>query len=178
MTNFRRYVLLLSFYNTLILNLIHNIVKLLVICLHCTLLNYLQQSLSKRTDIQCMVVVLHTFFLLWQMGKQTMGFPVHALDRRADNKLYKLQTPQSPVVRPVMYDHYEMDTYPLGTNAIVAVMSYTVSTTVLYWSCSTCIWSYCIFRMYLYTVNQQNLNMLVRRHFSAPQDAKLLFLDL
>eukprot|EP00105_Crassostrea_gigas_P025965 XP_011446725.1 PREDICTED: DNA-directed RNA polymerase I subunit RPA2 [Crassostrea gigas] len=60
-----------------------------------------------------------------QMGKQTMGFPVHALDRRADNKLYKLQTPQSPVVRPVMYDHYEMDTYPLGTNAIVAVMSYT-----------------------------------------------------
>lgn len=102
------------------------------------------------------------FFLLWQMGKQTMGFPVHALDRRADNKLYKLQTPQSPVVRPVMYDHYEMDTYPLGTNAIVAVMSYTVSTTVWYWSCSTCIWSYCTCRMYLYTVNQQNLNMLVR----------------
>lgn len=66
------------------------------------------------------------------MGKQTMGFPVHALDRRADNKLYKLQTPQSPVVRPVMYDHYEMDTYPLGTNAIVAVMSYTVSTTLVH----------------------------------------------
>lgn len=74
--------------------------------------------------------IMLIYFLLWQMGKQTMGFPVHALDRRADNKLYKLQTPQSPVVRPVMYDHYDMDTYPLGTNAIVAVMSYTVSTTV------------------------------------------------
>ena len=61
------------------------------------------------------------------MGKQTMGTPLHALEHRADNKLYKLQTPQSPIVRPVMYDHYDMDNYPLGTNAIVAVMSYTVS---------------------------------------------------
>ena len=61
------------------------------------------------------------------MGKQTMGTPLHALEHRADNKPYKLQTPQSPIVRPVMYDHYEMDNYPLGTNAIVAVMSYTVS---------------------------------------------------
>ncbi|XP_061179833.1 DNA-directed RNA polymerase I subunit RPA2-like [Saccostrea echinata] len=60
-----------------------------------------------------------------QMGKQTMGTPLHALDHRSDNKLYRLQTPQSPVVRPVMYDHYDMDNYPLGTNAIVAVMSYT-----------------------------------------------------
>ncbi|XP_056008154.1 DNA-directed RNA polymerase I subunit RPA2-like isoform X2 [Ostrea edulis] len=60
-----------------------------------------------------------------QMGKQTMGTPLHAIDHRSDNKLYKLQTPQSPIVRPVMYDHYNVDNYPLGTNAIVAVMSYT-----------------------------------------------------
>lgn len=61
------------------------------------------------------------------MGKQTMGTPLHAFGHRSDNKLYRIQTPQSPVVRPVMYDKYDMDNYPLGTNAIVAVISYTVS---------------------------------------------------
>lgn len=44
---------------------------------------------------------------------------------RSDNKLYRLQTPQSPLVRPYMYDHYSLDNYPSGTNAIVAVISYT-----------------------------------------------------
>ncbi|KAI7805723.1 DNA-directed RNA polymerase I subunit RPA2 [Triplophysa rosa] len=60
-----------------------------------------------------------------QMSKQTMGFPLHSYQDRSDNKLYRLQTPQSPLVRPVMYDHYNMDNYPIGTNAIVAVISYT-----------------------------------------------------
>ncbi|XP_067277472.1 DNA-directed RNA polymerase I subunit RPA2 [Pseudorasbora parva] len=59
-----------------------------------------------------------------QMSKQTMGFPLHSYKERADNKLYRLQTPQSPLVRPAMYDHYNMDNYPIGTNAIVAVISY------------------------------------------------------
>jgi len=62
------------------------------------------------------------------MGKQTMGTPLHALGHRSDNKLYKLQTPQSPLVRPAVYDFYHMDEYPLGTNAVVAVISYTVHT--------------------------------------------------
>lgn len=57
-----------------------------------------------------------------------MGVPVHAFKYRTDNKLYKLQTPQSPLVKPVAYDVYDMDRYPLGTNAIVAVISYTVNT--------------------------------------------------
>lgn len=54
-----------------------------------------------------------------------MGFPLHSYLDRTDNKLYRLQTPQSPIVRPYMYDHYNMDNYPIGTNAIVAVISYT-----------------------------------------------------
>ena len=54
-----------------------------------------------------------------------MGFPLQAFLNRSDNKLYRLQTPQSPLVRPVMYDHYNVDEYPIGTNAIVAVISYT-----------------------------------------------------
>uniref|UniRef100_A0A673I0H0 DNA-directed RNA polymerase subunit beta n=1 Tax=Sinocyclocheilus rhinocerous TaxID=307959 RepID=A0A673I0H0_9TELE len=60
-----------------------------------------------------------------QMSKQTMGFPLHSYQERSDNKLYRLQTPQSPLVRPAMYDHYDIDNYPIGTNAIVAVISYT-----------------------------------------------------
>uniref|UniRef100_A0A8C9R8U0 DNA-directed RNA polymerase subunit beta n=1 Tax=Scleropages formosus TaxID=113540 RepID=A0A8C9R8U0_SCLFO len=60
-----------------------------------------------------------------QMGKQTMGFPLHSYRERTDNKLYRLQTPQSPLVRPYMYDYYNMDNYPVGTNAVVAVISYT-----------------------------------------------------
>ena len=65
-----------------------------------------------------------------QMGKQTMGVPCHALQHRSDNKLYKIQTPHTPIVRPVKYDEYDVDLYPSGTNAIVAVISYTVSRTI------------------------------------------------
>lgn len=53
-----------------------------------------------------------------------MGFPLLTFPYRSDDKLYRLQTPQSPLVRPSMYDYYDMDTYPTGTNAIVAVISY------------------------------------------------------
>ncbi|OQR72842.1 DNA-directed RNA polymerase I subunit RPA2-like [Tropilaelaps mercedesae] len=60
-----------------------------------------------------------------QMGKQTMGSPMHAFRNRADNKLYRLIYPQSALVRPTAYDHFKMDEYPSGTNAIVAVISYT-----------------------------------------------------
>jgi DNA-directed RNA polymerase I subunit RPA2 len=59
------------------------------------------------------------------MGKQTMGTPVTALQHRTDNKLYRLQTGQSPVVRPVLHNTYAMDSFPNGTNAVVAVISYT-----------------------------------------------------
>ena len=79
------------------------------------------------------------------MGKQTIGIPCHTFNYRSDNKIYKLQvnyyyssvysnlfleyfqTPQAPMVRPYLYDFYNVDDYPLGTNAIVAVISYTVS---------------------------------------------------
>ena len=66
-------------------------------------------------------------FLLLQMGKQTMGFPSHTLQYRNDHKMYRIQTPQSPLVRPYAHDFYGIDEYPLGTNAVVAVISYTVS---------------------------------------------------
>lgn len=60
-----------------------------------------------------------------QMGKQTMGVPSHTLKYRSDTKMYQINFPQSPLVRPVLHDHYRMDDFPLGTNAVVAVISYT-----------------------------------------------------
>jgi DNA-directed RNA polymerase I subunit RPA2 len=71
------------------------------------------QNQSPRNMYQC------------QMGKQTMGTPAHSLPYRVDNKLYRLQTPQAPVVQTATHGTYKMDEYPNGTNAIVAVLSYT-----------------------------------------------------
>ncbi|KAL8145296.1 DNA-directed RNA polymerase I subunit 2 [Apium graveolens] len=59
-----------------------------------------------------------------QMGKQTMGFASQAINCRADQKLYHLQTPQTPLVRTGTYEKYGIDEFPLGTNAIVAVLAY------------------------------------------------------
>ncbi|KAF6208467.1 hypothetical protein GE061_016923, partial [Apolygus lucorum] len=60
-----------------------------------------------------------------QMGKQTMGTPWHNWTVNSDTKLYRLQTPSTPLFRPVHYDMLKMDDYAMGTNAIVAVISYT-----------------------------------------------------
>ncbi|XP_075213052.1 RNA polymerase I subunit Rpl135 isoform X2 [Lycorma delicatula] len=60
-----------------------------------------------------------------QMGKQSMGTPCHTWHVQAETKLYRLQTPASPLFRPVHYDKLEMDNYAMGVNAIVAVVSYT-----------------------------------------------------
>ncbi|CAL0303647.1 unnamed protein product [Lupinus luteus] len=60
-----------------------------------------------------------------QMAKQTMAFSSQTIQHRADQKLYHLQTPQSPIVRTSAYTKYSIDEFPTGTNAIVAVLSYT-----------------------------------------------------
>ncbi|ODV58459.1 DNA-directed RNA polymerase I core subunit RPA135 [Ascoidea rubescens DSM 1968] len=60
-----------------------------------------------------------------QMGKQTMGTPGTALVHRSDNKLYRLQSGQTPIVKSKLYDEYGMDNFPNGTNAVVAVIAYT-----------------------------------------------------
>ncbi|KAK9481232.1 hypothetical protein V1514DRAFT_3371 [Lipomyces japonicus] len=60
-----------------------------------------------------------------QMSKQTMGTPGTALRYRSDNKLYRLQTGQTPVVKAKLYDDYGFDNFPNGMNAVVAVISYT-----------------------------------------------------
>ena len=59
------------------------------------------------------------------MGKQTMGTPTHAWPHRTDSKMYRLQTPEVPLVQNANQGLYKMDEYPNGTNAIVAVITYT-----------------------------------------------------
>ncbi len=54
-----------------------------------------------------------------------MGTPSTSLNHRTDNKLYRLQSGQSPLVRPKLHNAYAMDSFPNGTNAVVAVISYT-----------------------------------------------------
>lgn len=54
-----------------------------------------------------------------------MGTPSTAIMHRTDNKLYRLQTGQTPIVRPELHNEYGMDNFPNGTNAVVAVISYT-----------------------------------------------------
>lgn len=65
------------------------------------------QNQSPRNMYQC------------QMGKQTMGTPCHSFPYRPDNKLYRLQNPQAPLVQTQVHGRYKMDEYPNGANAVV-----------------------------------------------------------
>ena len=38
---------------------------------------------------------------------------------------FALQTPQAPIARTNKYNEYNMDEYPNGTNAVVAVLAHT-----------------------------------------------------
>ena len=48
-----------------------------------------------------------------------------AWQHRADGKLYRLNTPQTPIARTQRHAEFAMDEFPSGTNAIVAVLAYT-----------------------------------------------------
>ena len=49
-----------------------------------------------------------------QMAKQTFGWPSYTLNHRSDNKMYRILTPQEPLVRSHLHDSWGMDDYPLG----------------------------------------------------------------
>lgn len=59
------------------------------------------------------------------MAKQTMGTPYHNHPYRMDNKIYRLLFPQQPLVRTTKHLEYDFNLCPSGTNAVVAVISYT-----------------------------------------------------
>ncbi|VDO01341.1 unnamed protein product [Rodentolepis nana] len=60
-----------------------------------------------------------------QMAKQSIAFSSYSYMYRSDPKFYRLLTPQSPLVRTKSYVDFDVDHYPVGFNAIVAVISYT-----------------------------------------------------
>lgn len=61
-----------------------------------------------------------------QMGKQTMGTPAFAWPNRKDNKMYRITTPQKPMAQTKHQGHsLPFNEYLTGTNAVVAVLSYT-----------------------------------------------------
>jgi len=60
-----------------------------------------------------------------QMAKQTMGTACYNWETRADNKMFRVMTPQRPVVSTRAHRGYGFDEFPNGTNAVVAVVSYT-----------------------------------------------------
>jgi DNA-directed RNA polymerase I subunit RPA2 len=74
---------------------------------------FLNHNQSPRNMYQC------------QMAKQTMGTSVLNWDYRFDNKMYRILHSQKPLVRTKLYENYKFSDYNSGTNAVVAVLSYT-----------------------------------------------------
>ena len=74
---------------------------------------FLVHNQSPRNMYQC------------QMAKQTMGSSSLAQTYRADNKMYRLYTPQDPLVASSSFDRLGFTDFPSGVNAVVAVLSYT-----------------------------------------------------
>jgi hypothetical protein len=80
--------------------------------LHCMLhARPLLYAARSTTHICCFE---HNCTAMWQ-----------AYPHRTDGKLYRLQTPQTPIARTRRYNQYCMDEFPGGTNMIVAVVAYT-----------------------------------------------------
>jgi DNA-directed RNA polymerase I subunit RPA2 len=87
--------------------------------------NQSPRNMYRKSSSIYITRLLLTLFIECQMGKQTMGTPGTALRYRTDNKTYRIQSPQTPVVRPPLHNEYGFDNFPNGTNAVVAVISYT-----------------------------------------------------
>ena len=59
-----------------------------------------------------------------QMAKQTMGIANISSKQRFDNKAYDLRQPQRPLVVTEQHWGWGMDSHPITTNTIVAIISY------------------------------------------------------
>ncbi|CAA9988373.1 DNA-directed RNA polymerase I subunit RPA2, putative [Plasmodium knowlesi strain H] len=60
-----------------------------------------------------------------QMLKQTMGIQSLNMMYTFTNKIYRMITPQYPLVVTRDYELYGVDNFPSGTNAVVAILAYT-----------------------------------------------------
>ncbi|OII71196.1 DNA-directed RNA beta subunit family protein [Cryptosporidium andersoni] len=83
-----------------------------ILSITASLIPYAHHNQSPRNMYQC------------QMLKQTMGTPCYSYPYRTDNRMYRIITPQNPLVITKGYASYGFSEYPTGTNAIVAVISH------------------------------------------------------
>ncbi|KAF7457580.1 RNA polymerase 1 beta subunit [Cryptosporidium felis] len=83
-----------------------------ILSITASLIPFAHHNQSPRNMYQC------------QMLKQTMGTPCFNYQFRTDNKMYRLLSPQEPTIVTKGYSSFGFSEYPTGTNAIVAVMSY------------------------------------------------------
>lgn len=83
-------------------------------------------SLKRKTEPNFEHVLIQKITNSFELiGKQTMGTPTHTWQLQSETKLYRLQTPATPLFRPVHHDNIEMDDFAMGTNALIAVISFT-----------------------------------------------------
>jgi DNA-directed RNA polymerase I subunit RPA2 len=78
-----------------------------------SLIPYSDYNQSPRNIYQC------------QMSKQAIGNPVHNLECRTEHSIFVLDNAQTPVARTQAYIRQNMDEYPNGVNAVVAVIANT-----------------------------------------------------
>lgn len=85
----------------------------MIFSLVASLTPFCENNQSPRNIYQC------------QMLKQTMGTSSHSFNFRSDNKVFRIQNPQSPITRNDNHENYGLDNFPTGTNAVVAVLAHT-----------------------------------------------------
>lgn len=102
-------------------------INLLVTCINARWVNRLWEHHVKRLHIDA--IINYTGMLIlqpdWHVRKKIKNLKSRKIILNFFTFFLRIQTPQSPLVRPYMYDHYKMDNFPWGTNAVVAVISYT-----------------------------------------------------
>jgi len=81
-------------------------------------------ALSRRTDNK--MVSFSSFHVnVFSRESSKADLPLSFPSRPPSLLQYRLQTGQTPIVRPELHNKYGMDLFPNGFNAVVAVISYT-----------------------------------------------------
>lgn len=98
-----------------------------------------RHDLTTHAEIEKSAILSHTASLIplpecnqsprnmyqCQMSKQTLGTATHCFTNQLEAKMFRLTTPATPLFRTSHWDRLQMDDFPQGTNAVVAIVSYT-----------------------------------------------------
>jgi len=114
-----------------------------------------------------------------QMAKQTMGYPSNTEAVKTEVKTYHVHYPQLPIVQTSTQDTHGLPLFLLGTNAVVAVLSYTgydmEDALILCKSSVERGFGHgCIYKTYRYTAEEIEPGS----YFTNQQDGKIIDADL